>query len=1162
MKPTLATILFLFTYLICSTQEYSFEQINSVDGLSQNNVLAICKDKTGYMWFGTYDGLNMYDGIEFKTYRSTGRNNSLSGNLIRALAVDKFNNIWVGTFDDGVCMLNRNTDEFIQYKNTPENPSVITSNKASRLFCDSKSNIWAVTNSGVNCFKLLDDNSYEIIQFKADINYANSIYENNTLNITEDNQGRIWISTYNSLNMMIMGVNGEIRNDFIHFVQPNGHKEFMTIIQTNEGMVFSHQEGISLLRFKNNSSLEYTVEDFKSKQFFHIQKDSKGNLWTGGHNGIFLFKYNQDNAPLYTVSEIQVHGISEAFFKGLFIRSLLLDEAGIVWFGTNGEGILKHNTKINKFRLYKKTNLPGSISHNKVFTIHESKNKDLWIGTEGGGINYLPASELKNYTSGFSSYDICPPGEQNFVHSIIDPEINGESKIWAGTGYHSILVELYKKNNTWEYKKILPEIPTQVMILLQDEFKNIWIGTYDGGIFKYHKSETGYKLLNYTPSNNNFFTGIIRNFYEDSKGRLWICTDKGLALLTQEQKKSETLEYKLFVSNPDDTSTISSSYTVPITETKNNEIWIGTFGGGINKYNEGTTLTNGYFSRINTDNGLPNNMIKAIIEDDNGNLWITSNSGLSKINSSRSKIRNYTTFDGLQDMQFMDLSGTKLHDGEIIIGGVKGFNAFYPNEITEDTTPPQIVLNNIEVMNKTIKINTAYDGIIILNKPLNFTNTINLKHTQNNFSITFSALHYVAPKGNKYKYMLEGFDTEWNYTNSDIRLARYTNIDPGKYTFKIHAANSDGYWTKEPKQLIINITPPFWLTYWFIISSILFIIITVSSMVMFRFYLMKKQNIYLEKEIEKRHKETIEINKKLNEQAKSLKETNAKLERRQKTITEQAEQLAIQNNELDNHRNRLELLVEERTQDLVIAKEKAEVSDRLKSRFLENISHEIRTPMNAIIGFSALLKEPGWNNEEIRDFLDRIYLNSKGLLNIIEEIVTFSMIDSKQMKLNPTIFKLNDLLNNIYSSYLLDKDAYDIDIFLKNNAARYDYILKADTYMITQILTQLISNAIKFTRQGYVEIGAKSNINTLEIYVKDTGRGIAADKLNSIFDSFVKEELNFDKYKEGIGLGLSISMRLAEMLGGQLNVESELNKGSVFTLTLPLKNIIEKKIKQ
>ena len=322
------------------------------------------------------------------------------------------------------------------------------------------------------------------------------------------------------------------------------------------------------------------------------------------------------------------------------------------------------------------------------------------------------------------------------------------------------------------------------------------------------------------------------------------------------------------------------------------------------------------------------------VEDNKGNLWISTNRGISRIDSSLTSIRNYAPHDGLQDLQFMDLSGCKRHDGELLFGGVNGFNAFYPDEIKEDTIAPLVVFNDMEVMNETVNINDEIAGDIILNKPINLTDTITLKYTQNNFRFYFAGIHHASPRGTRYKYMLEGFEKEWNNASTDERIARYTNIDPGEYIFKVKAANSDGYWSHTTKDITIIITPPIWLMTWFQVSVFLLFIISTGVIINYRFYSIKHKNILLEKEVQKRVKETFKMNEVLKQQAQSLKksnldlteqklhiselaeelrvqteylqESNLDLEEQKQQVTELVEELRSQNEELDIHKNQLE----------------------------------------------------------------------------------------------------------------------------------------------------------------------------------------------------------------------------------------------------------------
>ncbi len=1139
MKRFIGLVVF-FMPLLTLGQEFKFELITSSDGLSQNNVLSIGQDDFGYMWFATYDGLNRFDGVEFKTYRSNGESNGLSSNLLVSLTIDKNNNVWVATFADGICKFNRSTETFVQFKNTPENPSLLTNNTINRLYCDSKGRIWAnTTMSGTTCLLPQNDTTCRTIHFRAEDNNPKSLYENRSYETFEDSKGNIWILCQNSLNLMKMGPNGELRNDFCHIVNPDKHWDIHNMTETAEGLLFSHYFGLGLLKLNPEWPERSEIIDYKSEPMYFLCPDSLGNLWIGGHNGIQRFRYQPGREPLYIHDPYEVVGIPQKLMEGLFIRSMYRDREGILWFGTNGKGILQLNTKRTWFRHYTCTDNPCSIRNNCVTALHEDKNFSLWIGTEGGGISWLPDARSKDYKQGFKNFDVSDPGNQNFVMDIIDLKKNGKDALWLGSGYYSIMVQMDLVEDQWIAHTIYPEIRNQVMILCEDEYGCVWIGTYQGGLFKYVPNRADGQLLSYTTRNSQLVSDIIRNIYEDSRSRLWIATDKGLLLLSREQKRLDNLEFTHFEFDPTDSTCINNSYCVPILETSQRKIWIGTFGGGVNIYQEATTSTNGTFTRMPLNGKLPNSMIKAMVEDNRGNIWITTNKGLSRIDAACTKIRNYSTYDGLQDMQFKDLSAIKRHDGEILLGGVNGFNAFYPEEIGEDSTPPRIVLNELEVMNRKVKVLEKVDGRIILKKPLIMTDTIHLDHKHNNLRISFSAIHYLVPKGNLYKYTLENFETQWNTVDAEHAVARYTNMEPGKYIFKVLASNSDGYWTPKPKELCIIIEPPYWLRAWFIIAALVLVSLLFYGIVYFRVYLVKQRNYYLEKMVEQRNRETIGMNYQLREQAEFLQES--------------ARQLSIQNNELDRHRNRLEILVEERTHELSIARDKAEESDRLKSKFLASVSHEIRTPMNAIMGFSALMKDPNIKPEKRKRYFELIEQGGKNLMDIIDAMIQFSMLDAETHKLSKGRFYLNHLLGVVYDECLIGHNANgEVQLFLNNALAEANICLNTDYSLIKSILGQLVQNALKYTQKGSVELGTHSDLNRLFIFVKDTGIGIPKENQEAIFKSFVKIASEETGYKQGIGLGLSISKNIAELLGGTLEVESEYGVGSTFTFSMPM----------
>jgi signal transduction histidine kinase len=400
---------------------------------------------------------------------------------------------------------------------------------------------------------------------------------------------------------------------------------------------------------------------------------------------------------------------------------------------------------------------------------------------------------------------------------------------------------------------------------------------------------------------------------------------------------------------------------------------------------------------------------------------------------------------------------------------------------------------------------------------------------------------------------LEGFDDDWNYVGTQ-RNATYTNLNPGKYIFKVKASNNDGVWNEEGKELEIVVTPPFWKKVWFRVLVVVFMLGVVVLTFRIRLHNLRVKSRELQEKVNVKTKEIQEVNNILLKRNEEISVRNEEINTQNEKLYELNEEVIQQNEELVLHRERLEELVKERTAELEMAKKNAEKSEQLKSAFLKNISHEIRTPLNAVIGFANLALDRKFDKETRMLYKEIVNKNAEGLLRTIDDILNVSKIDSGNIELNISETSVNKLIHQMYNLYTnLDDEIGKKDVIFKVSELEKDCVLKTDLIRLNQVLINMLDNAFKFTKKGYVELGAiKHKEDRLELYVKDTGIGISDELKEVIFNRFMKiEDTQSDVYR-GTGLGLYLSKRITEILGGDILFESELGVGSVFRITLKL----------
>ncbi len=1119
------------------SQEIVFGKILPEHGLSQINVLAIHQDSRGFMWFGTQEGLNMYDGYNFKVFRkSVFEKNSIASNLIIDITEDHNQNIWIATQDNGINIYNPITDKMDWVGNSEKNPHLISDNRIQRLLCDSKNRIWVATNKGVDCI-IQSDSGTNIITVNENLN-PDEQNKQHAFQITETKKGEILIVRVNAITKVLFDEYDKPVKGVELWFRDKEIFGYHTLMEINNDFILGTTAGIYLLKHDKDKQMKI-VSLINTANIYALAIDKDKNLWAGGSNGLYFYKYDYKKPDYYTLHSHIKEGYSEFDISSKFVRDIFIDNHQTVWIATQGGGINKYNSRLRQFRKYYHSDEKGSLSNNKIQAIHEDIKGNIWIGTTGGGLSMLPENNNKNYKTGFTKIDINESEQQNYVYCITDFIRNGEHVVLSGNCYAPQLTELTYKNGKWHKQNPDIKLWSYANTVHYDKYGYLWLGTHGAGIYKAKLVNNKYKYKQYNTQNSDIPSDVIRSIFEDSKGRIWIGTDNGLGYISEYDDSFDFPETKIIRHEADNATSLTENYVLKITETANGEIWIGTGGGGINILGSDFDGSSFKFRNISMNDGLPNNMISEILEDKNKNIWISSNMGISLYNTSDSIIRNYNISNGLQGYAFVDNGGCVLKDGELLFGGSQGFNAFYPDEITTDTTSSNIVFTKFELLNNVINAGDIFKGRVLLEKDINATEEIVLKHKENSFKIHFASLNYLSPENNKYKYKLYGFDQEWNEVSSENRFAKYTNLDPGTYRLIVKASNSDGAWDSKQRVITITVETPIHNTIWFKSITILIAILLIIVFYYFRLKAEKTKNEILEYAVQKR---TEEINKK----NLALNESNVMLE-------EQKEEIDSQKNELEKHRNHLEVLIEERTYELGKALKKAKESDLLKTAFLANMSHEIRTPMNAIIGFSELLELSDISPEEKTEYINIVKSNSRTLLKLINDIIDLSVIESDQLNIVEEEFCIGEMVKGLFAHYSLNKKKENIEYILNITEDAEKLNINSDEIRIKQVITNFMDNAYKFTSWGTIELGAHIENSSLYMYVKDSGRGIPKDQLGYIFNRFTKIEKSNQNWEKGLGLGLAISERIATALGGNINVSSEEGKGSEFCFLLPIK---------
>ncbi|MEO6456619.1 MAG: two-component regulator propeller domain-containing protein, partial [Ginsengibacter sp.] len=1106
--------IFLLTLIpffgLSQNKHLKFEHLQTDAGLSQSNVISILQDSRGFMWFGTRDGLNKYDGYKFTVYKNDPKNkNSISNSYIPEIIESKNGDLWIATWGGGLNKFDRKKGIFISYKNDAKNQNSISGNFITSLKEDNNGNIWVGTESaGLDMY---ERGKGVFVHYKFDSNNIRSLSDDFIKTIYEDKEKKLWIGTkHGGLNLF--NTNNKTFTRFKHednVATSLSFDEVNTIFEDKKQQLWigTNGGGVDLFNPKNNEFRHYKNDSRNSNSLSRnqvrvVNEDDENNIWIGTENGgLSILNPATGIFNTYVYDEIDNTSLSNNS-----IYSICKDAKGNMWLGTFSGGISFIN-RDNQFVHFKHTSLNNSLSDNKILCIYEDSKKNIWIGTDGGGVNLFDP-----VTGNFTHY-LHNPANQNSIcgNYVLNICEDSQNNLWIGTWGDGVTV-YNKEKNTYRHFKNDPAnlnslSSNNAWSIYEDKDKNIWIGTYGGGLNRYNAANSSF--IRYKYAENNSATGInsnnINSFYDDSNGHLWIGTESGG--LNMLDKKTAT--FKHYLHDDNNKNTIASNIVGHVYQDEKGILWIAT-GSGLSAMNIKTNVIKNY----TIEDGLPGNNIFGILGDDKGNLWISTNKGISGFNPATGTFKNYGIVDGLQGNEFKDQAFCKSSSGAFYFGGNNGFNVFYPGRIKAPAFDPPLVLTGFRIFNKEVPV--ASDSINSpLKKDITETKSITLPYSSSVIDFEFASLNYTNDGKKRYAYMLEGFDKTWN-ESSDKRSASYTNLDPGRYIFKVKGLNNSGQWSSHILNLELIITPPFWLTWWF---KMLVAITVVGGCIVFykiRIRTIKAQKRMLEKQVEERTKQLVHS---------TQEEQKARIE---------AEK----------------------------ARQDSELANQAKSVFLATMSHEIRTPMNGVIGMSSLLAETTLTDQQ-RDYTNTITTCGESLLNVINDILDFSKIESGNMELEQEDFNLRACIEDVLDIFGTKAAGIGIDLVYQiDNDVPLQIV--GDDLRLRQIITNLVSNAMKFTQKGEVFVGVHliksdelANL-TLQFEVRDTGIGIPPDKLNRLFKAFSQVDSSTTRKYGGTGLGLAISEKLVKLMEGEVQVESEVEKGSTFSFTI--KTTIGKKV--
>ena len=843
-----AGCLALFSSVVAQDNTFRFDKITSENikiekGLSVNSVSCMIQDNIGFMWFGTWDGLNKFDGYKFTVYKANEfeKETELSNQFIHALFLDKDGNIWIGT-EEGLNKFQPYKQSFTQYRHKPGDKTSLSNDSIWSICEDSNGNLWVGTQNGLN---MMDKATGKFTQYFSDSNNENSISSNRVADIIEDKQGFIWVATdfglnkFNFLNKKFTRYfknpkdNNSLPGDTINSVMQD--KGGFIWIGTSNGLCKLEVEKGIYTRYQHSTKDPNSIS---SSNITDVIEDSKGVIWIGTSGaGVNLFDKKNNTFTFYKNNLNDVNSLSNNSISAIYE-----DKSGIIWISTE-KGVNKVDRNSYKFVHYSYVeNDKNSLNDNAVWAFNEDIAGNIWIGTDNG-LNFLDRK-----TGIFKVYKSDPADENSISGNIIKAIITDKDGFgWIGTDGAG--VDIFKTSGTGKYQKLNLKknindkkslCDNTVWCLHEDKDGEIWIGT-NNGLNRYNKT-TG-EMKSYRQNNFNPYTisnNIINTIYEDKKGILWFGTYNGLNRF--DKKTGKFYAYKHITG---DSQSLSSNRVFGIFVDKSGTMWLGTLGGGLNKFDKKTGKCKYYTEK----DGLSNNMVYCMLEDDDGNLWITTNNGISKFNIASETFVNYDVKDGVQSSEFNQNAALRTKDGEFFLGGMNGFNAFYPKDVKPNKYIPPIIITSFKKFNEVQKTEIK-DG-----------DTITLSYRDNFFSFEFSALDYSNPSKNKYAYKLERYDKDWIYCDANRRFADYTKVNPGTYRFRVKGSNCDGVWNDKGISITIIITPPWYATWAFRIPFILFLIFIGWFLISRRFRQLRKKHD-MEKKVLEIEKQVFDLEQK------------------------------------------------------------------------------------------------------------------------------------------------------------------------------------------------------------------------------------------------------------------------------------------------------------
>jgi ligand-binding sensor domain-containing protein/signal transduction histidine kinase len=1080
MKRLSSILIFsLLLFANVYSQQYVFSNYSINEGLSQSVVNCVFQDAEGFIWFGTQNGLNRFDGETFDVFRfNPSDSNSISNNWIYAISQDRNGNLWIGTKGGlNKYLAKENSFERIKYQtgyihDVPEH--------SYDNICLRNGNILINTPPILSIY---DPQNQSFSHFQNNQEYDGGVRDIK-IPVLEDKSGNIWVGSSKGLSLFSFQNKQFTSYSFVTLKNKSiTEVEITSMFQDKSGVVWAgttsglyalnkESDRFEEIRLVLSSNVNFTFENSVRS----ILEDKNKNLIIGTEgNGLYVISANAENR--FT---LQNYNSENSAICHNIVQSLLIDKSENLWIGTLS-GISKTDLKQNKFKLYRNSPSPNSTNllGNVIAGIFKNDDGILWIGNWGQGLNLVnpETNEVEHFSSQLKGNHYIP---NDFVHVIYK---DNEQNIWLGTR-DGILIYDKPENRFVSWYEYFPkaDLPilanTRVYHIVQDKLFNYWIATQNGlyhvdlktpsiEIFQ-HEKQGHYRLS----------ANLVYCLLEDSEGLIWIATISGLDVYNP---VSKTIKHFQKEENG-----LSSDFIISLCEDHKGRIWIGT-NAGINRYDKKDSS----FSYYTQDDGLPNNNIFEILKDKHNDLWIATGKGLCKFDAGNNTFSTFTLEDGLQSPEFNLRAAYLCPDGEMLFGGMNGFNSFYPDSLSHNPYVPTVVIKSFSKTRGNIHENVNFK----------LGNKVVIDPNVSSFTIEFAALEFTNAQKNSYAYKMEGISDEW-VDIGNRKFVPFYALGAGEYTFSVKGSNNDGVWNNEGRSINIVVLPPWWRSNYALLAYAFLIVLAIIIFVKLREKKLKNDKIRLEKKVAERTLQVEEQNRIIRSKNEELHELN-----------------------------------------------------QTKDKFFSIIGHDLRNHFNIIVGFSEVLlyefEEMDVSQQEYH--LSNIYKSALNANDLLGNLLTWARLQRKAIVYQPQELNVTSKLRELISFH--EEAAYKknilIEVFAKEEILLEADVNMFET-IVRNLVGNAIKFTHNY---GEISIHQKREGNFCEIYVKDTGVGIPEGTLDKIFRIDSNVSTRGTEGEKGTGLGLVLCKEFVEMHGGKIWVYSEVGKGSEFGFSIPLSTV-------